>query len=413
MRGSKSWRESTGNLTIFADLVEVPYIGPVFLEAYARGEVSGTLGAGLGPGVLRGVELDLDPLGGFYRGTATLAIPADLRAKLALSGILGGAANWLCLLDLMRVEGGLTGSATGNFATEFTDTVEVVYKNGKFTANNTPRLDACVQLALGLGALLNVKLLGHPVATANWTLAEKPWDRCWRWPSSQGSGGGLGAGNALVANLGSLINGTAQPGFSAAELVASSFGTSAPVVALKPLPEQARDAKAKADKACNLTPAPAAAPAPGDCCPIKIERSSQFRVGRKGHRYRAKTITVKDSRGKHTRNAEGKSCDTQRLENVIGDDPADHGECLARWITAASAGDADYGGQMGSDSVGSYAEIAQEVIENGAEINKHRYWGHAGRVVGVDIRTKQVTENARIDGVPDEAHVIPQQDRPT
>jgi hypothetical protein len=248
---------------------------------------------------------------------------------------------------------------------------------------------------------------------ANWTLAEQPWDRCWRWPSYHGSGGRSGGGGssgsyALVANLGSLINGTAEPGFSAAELVASSFGASAPVVALKPLPEQAKDAKAKADKACDLTPAPA----PGDCCPTTIGRS-QFRVDRKGHRYHAKTITVKDSRGKHTRNAKGKSCDTQRLENVIGDDPADHGECLARWITAASAGDADYGGQMGSDSAGSYADIAQEVIENGAEINKHRYWGHAGQVVGVDIRTKQVTENARIDGVPDEAHVIPQQDRPT
>jgi hypothetical protein len=140
-----------------------------------------------------------------------------------------------------------------------------------------------------------------------------------------------------------------------------------------------------------------------DCCQTFVP-ISQIRVRKRG-RAGIQIVTIKDTRGKHTKNAAG--CDVQTLHEVTTHDPQRYGVCLQGWIGAVGVKDLDYGGQMGSDSAARYAQIAQKIIETGTELRGNKYWGNAGEPVGVDVTTGQVTNNARVDGVPNEAHIIP------
>ena len=151
-----------------------------------------------------------------------------------------------------------------------------------------------------------------------------------------------------------------------------------------------------------------------DCCPQNFG-PVEVRID-KGHpHYGAKIITVHDGRAKHWRNVrsngQSASCDVDYLASAT--DPDNFGPCLKSWIAAVKAKDANYGGQMGSDSVKNRAKIVKDVVENGQEINASRYWGDAGLPVGVDIATGNATTKARVDGLPNEAHVIPQESKPT
>lgn len=141
-----------------------------------------------------------------------------------------------------------------------------------------------------------------------------------------------------------------------------------------------------------------------DCCQIFVP-ISKIRVKKRG-RPGVQIVTVKDTRGKHTRNAAG--CDVQALREVTTHDANRYGPCLQEWILAVRAKKRDYGGQMGADSAARYEQIAQRIIEKGTELRGNKYWGDAGEPVGVDVTTGEVTNNARVDGVPNEAHIIPQ-----
>jgi hypothetical protein len=165
-----------------------------------------------------------------------------------------------------------------------------------------------------------------------------------------------------------------------------------------------------------LPPRPDPRPLP-DCCtgnfsPVPIKLSKHRRFG-------SRTITVHDGRGKHWRNVKpngpGASCDVDYLAAVAGQNPTQYGPCLQAWIAAVPAADSDYGSQLGSDTAPLRAAIVKDIVENGEEINSSRYWGDAGFPVGVDISsgTGTVTTKARVDGLPNQAHVIPQEARPT
>ena len=153
-----------------------------------------------------------------------------------------------------------------------------------------------------------------------------------------------------------------------------------------------------------------------DCCK-QVFQPTFVTIDKRHRRYGAKTIRVLDGRGKHSQNVksngQGASCDVAFLAAVPGQDPSKVGPCLRDWIAAVGAHDANYGGQMGSDSAPASAAIVKVVVENGVEINPTRYWGDAGVLVGVDIATGNATTMARIDDLPNKAHVIPQESKPT
>jgi Domain of unknown function (DUF4157) len=156
---------------------------------------------------------------------------------------------------------------------------------------------------------------------------------------------------------------------------------------------------------------------PPDCCQ-KVFPPSEFTTDKRHRRFPRRTIRVLDGRGKHTRNVKsnspGASCDVEYLESILQQQPAAVGPCLRAWMTAAATGDTDvYGGQLGSDSAPQMKEIVKEVLDSGEEIRRSDYWGDAGMLVGVDVTTGKSTTKAHIKGLPDEAHVIPAERRPT
>jgi Domain of unknown function (DUF4157) len=178
-------------------------------------------------------------------------------------------------------------------------------------------------------------------------------------------------------------------------------------------PQERRDPRGRPD---DRPPPPLLPRILPDCCQEQLQPTTT-RIDRRHSRYGAKTIRVHDGRAKHWQNIKRSgpqaSCDCAFLEEVLSRPPENHGPCLHAWKAAVTLGNATYGGQMGSDTAPDRAAIVKRVVEEGEEIRPSRYWGDAGKVVGVDIETGRATTMARIDGLPDEAHVIPQERRPT
>jgi type IV secretory pathway VirB10-like protein len=182
-------------------------------------------------------------------------------------------------------------------------------------------------------------------------------------------------------------------------------------------PKEEPDPKKKPDDPPPPPPLPDERPKPKpDCCPRQLQ-PEKVSIDKRHRRYGAWTVKVHDGRGKHWKNIKpenGATCDVDFLEAVLLVDPNSVGPCLRQWIKAVEETDTEeYGGQMGSDSAPNRKEIVKNVVENGDEINTSRYWGDAGEPVGVDVSTGRMTTMAHIRGLPDEAHVIPEENRPT
>ena len=93
---------------------------------------------------------------------------------------------------------------------------------------------------------------------------------------------------------------------------------------------------------------------------------------------------------------------------MLGQDPHNYGLCLKAWIQAATDHDHSYGGQLGSDTARKpyYEDVVKETIEQGKE-EPDGFYHDYGNDVGVDVDTGKITSIVRVEGAPDEAHVIP------
>ena len=177
---NKAFSGSTGNIPFFIDVIDIPLVGPVLIELYARGDALANLMACLGPALLRNIRVLLDPLASRYSGTAQLYVPAGLLAGIQLSGSLGGLATWVGLGATAQVEGSLIGAGSGSLTSAFIATGEVVYSAGSLRASLGTELDTCLMLSMSLDASAFANLLGVPVWAGRWSLASWAFQRCWR-----------------------------------------------------------------------------------------------------------------------------------------------------------------------------------------------------------------------------------------
>ena len=236
---SHGWSDSTGNVPLYTRVVDIPYIGPTVFEIYGRGNLSLTLGAGLGPGVLRDVVVHLDPLRGHYAGKARLTIPAELTASLIGTGTLGVDANWMCLADVVRLEGGLAVTGEGGADVTFNEAVDVIYKNGEFSLTHTPTFTPCVSLTTGLDALASVSIFEYPVWSGRWDVADRTWEKCWTGSSEYKGGGGSSGGGGASGTYALIAGFPPIPAFSAANVITRSFGPEQPKVITPDFPFKA------------------------------------------------------------------------------------------------------------------------------------------------------------------------------
>ncbi|MEO1124345.1 MAG: DUF4157 domain-containing protein [Cyanobacteria bacterium J06639_16] len=172
---------STGNIRLYAQPIEVPYLGFVMLNVFARGSLNATVGADLGPAWLANVCLTVDPFSGVYAGMAELHVQAGLQGSLTLTGTVGATADWLCLLEVIRVEGSLQGTGRGVLDAELINTVTVGCVNGELVLDNTAVLEPCLNLSFDLDAMLMVQLFRRfTLFRERWNLLRREWGDCWQ-----------------------------------------------------------------------------------------------------------------------------------------------------------------------------------------------------------------------------------------
>jgi hypothetical protein len=274
------WNDATENIELFQTMFDVPYIGPVFLTIYGRGEASAAVSIGLGPGKLQNMVLTLDPISGFYSGTGQLYAPADVDGSLTLTGVLGAAANWMCLLEVIRIEGGLAVTGSAGLSTELIDTATVTYSSGEFEFDNQLSLDTCLEFGFSLDGLMNIFILEYPIWNGLWNITGATWDKCWpitiggpepyqggggqsggggasgSWGDDEGGewgGGGATGTYAVGAGNGQTGGGPApsQSGFTANALLADLFNGAEPDIKIIPLPAKATEKK-EIEEACEI-----------------------------------------------------------------------------------------------------------------------------------------------------------------
>lgn len=182
---SELLNESTDWIKLFEIPVDIPYLPPVLLGLFARGEMDADVSARIGPLVLRNVCLDIDPVNADHRGTAELNLWSDIEGGLALTGQVEGRAGWGCLLgviDATVLSGllGLTASARAKLSAQLIDTVDVSCQDGKIVLDNDLTLKPCLDLLFALDAALKLEIFHRfEIFHRRWHLADWKWNKCW------------------------------------------------------------------------------------------------------------------------------------------------------------------------------------------------------------------------------------------
>ncbi len=273
------WDAATPDTILGQFPVELGELGILFLTLFVRGQINAALSAGIGPVQLKDIILTIDPKSDYYSGEATLFVPADISGMLELTGILGGTANWNCAIEVIKIEGGLSGRASAQNSLELNNKTQVTYQDGEFKFDNNTALSNCLEFNFDLNALANLSLLETPVWSGNWNLANWPWEKCWNFsfPIKEGdengfvggggeSGGGgasgswddegsgsqlQGGGSSSGASLPADTGNAGQPNWDATELLKIIFSSSSfqPQTNLAALD---KNAKAKVQAACPI-----------------------------------------------------------------------------------------------------------------------------------------------------------------
>ena len=151
------------------------------LNVNAQGSLRAMIRAGLGPAWLGNICLTVDPFSGTYAGMAELHVQAGLRGALTVTGDVWATADWLCLVEVIRIQGGLEAIGRGNLETELINTVTIECVNGQLVLDNTAVLQPCLDLSFDLDATLLVQLFRRfTLLRERWNLLHKEWGDCWQ-----------------------------------------------------------------------------------------------------------------------------------------------------------------------------------------------------------------------------------------
>ncbi|HMC31018.1 MAG TPA: DUF4157 domain-containing protein, partial [Candidatus Angelobacter sp.] len=184
----KAFRHATNDIVIFSTPIEIPYIPPVILDVFVRGEIRASVDAGVGPVTLEGLCLIFDPTTYSYKGTGSLHLKGDVGGMLNLTGIVGAKAGWGCLLnaidlELIRGEAGLSATGLAHIPLDLSATATVSCRHGKLMLDVDALFKACLDLRFKLDALLRVLLFKRfEIFNGKWNLVDRRWGRCWEIP---------------------------------------------------------------------------------------------------------------------------------------------------------------------------------------------------------------------------------------
>jgi len=203
----KTFADSTGNIPIFSK--PLPPVPGVTLSVFGRGDLEATALAAIDPIVLDQVCLDVtfDPDGNpTYTGTGVLHVPARLAGDVTLTGAVDATVDFLCLFQLLGVEGGLSAFGFVSNAIELTDEVAVTCDGGQLDLVNTASITDALELGFDLDAFLKLFVFGIQLYSDSWNLVSARFDRTWTWEidvlNRSGSGAGLILPTLTVGSVG-------------------------------------------------------------------------------------------------------------------------------------------------------------------------------------------------------------------
>ncbi|MBO7743583.1 DUF4157 domain-containing protein [Paenibacillus sp. MWE-103] len=265
-----AWNDATDDVLLGQYTMELEELGFLFLSVLGRGELDVSGEVGVGPVQLKELLLQYDTKTKSFSGWGTLSGQVDVAAYLTMTGILSGVADWNCVKEIVRVEGGLSVTGSPALSAELNRRVKLDYENGEFFLQDHISFDPCASFALSLDGMLSLFILDYPVASGSWHLADHAWEKCWNIPitlannnpaaqgGSTGGGGSSdswgdeesGAANSLIGVAPASLNGV----FSASGVLQNLFG-SAKTELTMPGPLNA-DATSKAKAVCKPKPKP-------------------------------------------------------------------------------------------------------------------------------------------------------------
>jgi hypothetical protein len=167
--------------TLWQTLIELPpplFAATVGIRAHVG--LRGELFLRYGPAVLRDIRVALDPSSGRYSGTAQLNLPVAAGPRLTLSGSLIGSAEWLGLVEVLALEGGLRAIGQAPLIVAISPSVYVLYDRGSYTFNLRPQLEAGFSLLFDLEAFAKASVLKEKVWEKKWNLFHWQWGRAVR-----------------------------------------------------------------------------------------------------------------------------------------------------------------------------------------------------------------------------------------
>lgn len=188
--GKELFSKDIGEVS-FTGVINIPVVGPVALNAFVKGFATSNVSATVGPGMLRDIKLALSPFAGRYTGTAQLFIQSGGGVGLNLDGTIGGKADYLGLVNVITLTGGLKARGNAKLLGDYTLTPEIAYDNGDVSFSAQTRLNACLRLMFNLDAFINASLLPEKVSSwlslnwnRSWSLANWVWQYCYELGTS-------------------------------------------------------------------------------------------------------------------------------------------------------------------------------------------------------------------------------------
>jgi len=174
-----------------------PVAGLFGILAYAQGSIE----AAVGPGVLRGIRVEVCPFRGSALATAQLYVATAIGPRLTLFGGLFGAGATIIPFDppvpvVVIIQGGLRGTGTGWFIGARQDTVTLSYSGGRLSFSNIIDLMGGVLLQGDVDLFAALRLYDRIICQYVHPLGHWETGRAWKLtiPIHAALSGGAGTG---------------------------------------------------------------------------------------------------------------------------------------------------------------------------------------------------------------------------
>ncbi len=167
---------------LWEEPIELP--PPLFLATvglYAKIGFKLELFLRYGPAVIRDIRLALDPLSNRYSGTGQFYMPVTIGPRAKLQGSLTGSLDWLGLVEVLAIEGGLSAVGQAPLILAIGPSVNLIYDSGTFSFNLRPQIEAGIALVFDLNAFAQARFDRKVVWEKIWNLYHWQWGRAVRF----------------------------------------------------------------------------------------------------------------------------------------------------------------------------------------------------------------------------------------